>query len=319
MTSGIPRLQPPPHRARVLRSPPMTVLVLDFDGTMTDAEAEGRPFRDGYLDDLCALVGVAAGDPTVLAIAAEVEAELVAAPAAHPFLWMGRAVAPATVDPYLRMVPIAHRILDRFDALPGAADRGRLRGGVLYKYNYAKTLGHPVFRRGAGDVLRALAGTHAWIVTNSDTHAVAGKVAALDRETPGVAWLTSRVRGHARKFDVDDAWAGADAELALPGLDRPVLLRRRAYHDILRAILDEAGATFAELVVVGDIFELDLAMPLALGARVGLVASPHTPAYERAYVTAHPRARLLEELAEIPEFAFGAARGGDRDAGGDGA
>jgi hypothetical protein len=73
------------------------------------------------------------------------------------------------------------------------------------------------------------------------THAVAGKVAALDREAAGVAWLTSRVRGHARKFDVDDAWAGAAAELEVPGLDRPVLLRRRAYHDILKEILDAAG------------------------------------------------------------------------------
>ncbi|MDQ3364829.1 MAG: hypothetical protein M3680_05315 [Myxococcota bacterium] len=283
----------------------MTVLVLDFDGTMTDAEAEGRPFRDGYLDDLCALVGRPAGDPDVMAICATVEAELAAAPASHPFLWMGRAVAPATVDPYLRMVPIAHRVLDAFGVMPGAIDRGRLLGGVLYKYNYAKTLGHPVFRPGAGEVLASLAGVDAWIVTNSDTHAVAGKVAALDRASPGVGWLTSRVRGHARKFDVDDAWTGAAAELALPGLDRPVLLRRRAYHDILAEILAAAGATFAELVVVGDIFELDLAMPLALGARVGLVVSSHTPAYERAFVTAHPRAQVIESLAEIPAFAFG--------------
>src|SRR5687767_11789196 len=123
---------------------------------MTDAEAEGRPFRDGYLDDLCALVGRPVGDEEVLAIAARVEEDLAARPEAHPFMWMGRAVAPATVDPYLRMVPIAHAILDRFDALPGAVDRGRLLGGVLYKYNYAKTLGHPVFRTGAGDVLREL-------------------------------------------------------------------------------------------------------------------------------------------------------------------
>ncbi len=77
----------------------MTVLVLDFDGTMTDAEAEGRPFRDGYLDDLCTLVGRTAGDPEILAIAEEVEGELACAPATHPFLWMGRAVAPATVEP----------------------------------------------------------------------------------------------------------------------------------------------------------------------------------------------------------------------------
>ena len=283
----------------------MTVLVLDFDGTMTDAEAEGRPFREGYLDDLCALVGRAAKDAEVYGIAEEVEAELARAPASHPFLWMGRPVAPAAVDPYLRMVPIAHRILDQFGAIPGVEDRARLLGSVLYRYNYAKTLGHPVFRAGAGEVLRALAGSHAWIVTNSDTHAVAGKVAALDRDAPGVAWLTSRVRGHARKFDVDEAWAGAAAELAVPGLDRPVLLRRRAYHDILRELLDSVGATFSELVVIGDIFELDLAMPLSLGARIGLVAGAHTPPYERAYVAAHPRGRVIESLAEIPAYAFG--------------
>jgi len=283
----------------------MTVLVLDFDGTMTDAEAEGRPFRDGYLEDLSAMVGRPAGDAEVIAIADEVEAELMRAPASHPFLWMGRAVAPATVDPYLRMVPIAHRILDKFGVMPSAVDRGRLLGNVLYKYNYAKTLGHPVFRAGAGDVLRALGGTEAWIVTNSDTHAVAGKVAALDRVSPGVGWLTSRVRGHARKFDVDDAWTGAAAELDVFGLDRPVLLRRRAYHDILREVLDTTGATFADLVVIGDIFELDLAMPLSLGARVGLVASDRTPPYERAFVEAHPRARIIDELSEIPAFAFG--------------
>jgi hypothetical protein len=285
--------------------PSMTVLVLDFDGTMTDAEAEGLAFRTGYLEDLCALVGRRPDDAEVSAIAEQVEAELARSPEAHPFLWMGRPVAPATVDPYLRMVPIAHRILDRFGAIPSAEDRSRLLGSVLYKYNYAKTLGHPVFRAGAGEALRALAGTQAWIVTNSDTHAVAGKVAALDREAPGVAWLTSRVRGHARKFDVDDAWTGVPEALVVPGLDRPVLLRRRNYYEILRAVLDDAGSDFGDLVVVGDIFELDLALPLALGARVGLVSSKQTPAYERAFVAAHPRGRVIEDLAEIPRFAFG--------------
>jgi len=280
-------------------------LVLDFDGTMTDAEAEGRPFREGYLEDLALLVGLAPDDASVRAIADEVEAELAAAPASHAFMWMGRPVAPATVDPYLRMVPIAHRILDRHRAVPSAEDRGRLLGSVLYKYNYAKTLGHPVFRTGAGAMLRSLAGSRTWIVTNSDTHAVAGKVAALDREAPGVAWLTSRVRGFARKFDVDDGWTGAPGEMTIPGLERSVLLRRRSYFEIITEVLAEAGSSFAELVVVGDIFELDLAMPLALGARVGLVTSSRTPDYERAFVTAHPRAKLIEDLAEIPAFAFG--------------
>lgn len=276
------------------------ILVLDFDGTMTDAEAEGAPFRTGYLEDLCALCGRAAGDAEVLAIADRVEQQLFEAPASHPFLWMGRAVAPATVDPYLRMVPIANAILDHFGVIPSPVDRGRLTGQVLYKYNYAKTLGRPVFRARAAATLGALATRETWVVTNSDTHAVAGKVAAIDQQ-----WLVPRVRGNARKFDVDDTWTGAPESLPVPGLDRPVLLRRKRYHDVLVEVLAAIGGTFADLVVVGDIFELDLAMPLALGARVGLVASARTPAYERAFVAAHPRARIIEDLADIPEFAFG--------------
>jgi hypothetical protein len=203
------------------------------------------------------------------------------------------------------MVPIAHRILDRFDAIPGALDRSRLLGRVLYKYNYAKTLGRPVFRAGAGEVLRTLRGTETWIVTNSDTDSVAAKLAALDRDSPGVAWLMPRVRGQARKFDVDDDWTGAPETLAVPDLDRPVLLRRRHYHSILRGVLDQAGAEFADLIVIGDIFELDLAMPLALGARVGLVASERTPAYERAFVAAHPRGRVLADVRDALRLVFG--------------
>ena len=278
-------------------------LILDFDGTVTDAEAEGRPFRDGYLEDLALLCGLEPGDPAIGKLADDVEAELAQSPAAHPFLWLGRAVAPATVDPYLRMVPIANRILDRYHVLQNAEDRARLLSTVIYKYNYQKTLGHPVFRPGAAAMLAALDRTRTWIVTNSDTRAVASKIAALG--DPHVQWLASRVRGFARKFDIDDAWAGAPRELAVPGLDRPVLLRRRAYHAILSEVLAEAQTTFDELVVVGDIFELDLALPLSLGARVGLVTSPRTPAYERAFVTANPRAKLIEDLAEIPAFAFG--------------
>jgi len=281
------------------------VLVLDFDGTMTDAEAEGRPFRDGYLDDLAILVGRKSSDPDIAAIADASERELADDPAATPFLWMDRAVAPASVDPYLRMATIAHRVLDHFGAFTRTEERSRLLGGVLYKYNYAKTLERPVFRPGAGDVLRALVGHAVYVITNSDTEAVAGKLQRLEQISPGAGWLAPRVRGFARKFDIDDAWTGVPAELAVPGLNRPVLLRRKTYHDIIASCLAESGGGWDELVVVGDIFELDLALPLALGARVGLVAGPKTPPYEVAMVNAHPRGRVLGSIGEVPAFAFG--------------
>src|SRR5689334_5554943 len=127
------------------------VIVLDFDGTMTDAEAEGAPFRDGYLADLARLVGVAPDDAKLTAIVAEVEARLARAPEEHPFRWKGKAVAPASVDPYLRMVPIADAIFDAYGKYPDRTERGALTGGDLYRKNYALTLGKPVFRDGAAE------------------------------------------------------------------------------------------------------------------------------------------------------------------------
>ncbi len=65
---------------------------------------------------------------------------------------------------------------------------------------------------------------------------------------------------------------------------------------------------------VGSSDEQLLFLPLAhivakltvmLQLRVGFVTSARTPDYERAFVTAHPRAKLIEDLGEIPAFAFG--------------
>jgi hypothetical protein len=281
------------------------VLVLDFDGTMTDAEREGEPFVRGYLDDLAQLTGAtdAATRARLEAIAAMVDAAMLAAPAEHGYPWHGRLVAPASVDPYLRMVPVANAILDEMHAFEPARDRGALHQ-LLFRYNYDKTRAHPCFKPGAFELLAGLAGTETFVVTNSDTEAVRAKIAALDDGEGALSWLAERVHGYAQKFEVDDAWDGGPAELHLPGLARPVLTRRRRYHDRLRGLLDGAGATWTDLTVVGDIFELDLAMPLAMGARVGLVANPRTPAYERAFVAGSPRGRVVEELAEVAAFAF---------------
>jgi hypothetical protein len=108
------------------------------------------------------------------------------------------------------------------------------------------------------------------------------------------------VRGDAQKFEVDDDWDGVPKELVVPGLSsRNVLLRRHRYHDRLKALLDELGATWADLTVVGDIFELDLALPLALGAKVVLVQSPHTPPYETAFVASHERGMVCTDLRDV--------------------
>ncbi|HTJ47192.1 MAG TPA: hypothetical protein VL463_34055 [Kofleriaceae bacterium] len=282
------------------------VLVLDFDGTMTDAEREGEPFIRGYLDDLATLTGAREQAPRARldAIAAMIDAAMLAAPAEHGYPWNGRLVAPASVDPYLRMVPVANAILDEFKAFEHAVDRARLHQ-ILFRYNYDKTRAHPCFKSGARELLASLAGTETFVVTNSDTEAVRGKIETLDDGTGALAWLFDRVHGYAQKFEVDDTWADGPAELRIPELQRAVLTRRRRYHDRIQGLLDGAGASWKDLTVVGDIFELDLSMPLAKGARVGLVANARTPSYERKFVESlHPQGKLIDDLREIPAFAF---------------
>jgi hypothetical protein len=259
----------------------------------------------GYLEDLAILAGAREDAPRarLLAIAQMLDAAMLAAPADHGYPWNGRLVAPASVDPYLRMVPVANAILDEFKAFEHPIDRARLHQ-ILFRYNYDKTRAQPCFRAGAHEFLASLAGTETYVVTNSDTEAVRGKLETLDGGGGALRWLVPRVHGYAQKFEIDDTWADGPADLAVPGLTRPVLTRRRRYHDRLRGILDAAGAGWSDLTVFGDIFELDLAMPLALGARVGLAANARTPAYEREFVAAAPRGRVIDRLEDVAAFAF---------------
>lgn len=279
------------------------MLILDFDGTMTDAEREGAPFRTGYLEDIATLVGLSFAE--VDELARGFEAEVAANPNAHGWIFKGRIVAPATVDPYLRIMPVARKIFDACGAFPGESDRSNLLDGILYKYNYPKT--EMAFRAHAGDVLRELTGTPTWIVTNSHTVPVQNKVRALDGGSGDLEWLVARVFGRAQKYVVDEDFADVPESLTVDGLDRPVLLRRHQYHDVIAGLIAEAGSSWEDLLVVGDIFELDLSLPLAMGARVGLVVNDFTPEYERRFVADHPRGTLVTDLRQIPGLLRGEA------------
>ena len=255
------------------------LIVLDFDGTLTDAEVEGEGFTIGYLEDLAALTGQPYAD--IVPLAERFEAEVCERSQEFGWLYDGQIVAPATVDPYLRMMPVARKLLDHFGAFGVEQERARLLEGILFRYNYPKT--KVCFRPGAAKVLGRLSQRSAFIVTNSHTEAVQRKIVTLPADDTASSladtW-TERVRGGARKYVVDDSFSEVPRELRISGLSRPVLLRRRHYHGVLCELCEKVGVDFTELLVVGDIFELDLALPLELGATVALVRNSRTPDYE---------------------------------------
>lgn len=278
----------------------MRLVVLDFDGTMSDAEVEGAPYRTGYLEDLALLAGLPFAE--VQAQADRLDAEVAANAAAEGWRYQGQIVAPATVDPYLRLMPVARKILDAAGRLLDETDRARVLDGLLYRYNYRKTI--TAFRPGAADALYALRHHATWIVTNSDTDAVRAKVRQLQVQSGGLdlGWLDGQVIGHAKKYVIDPAFDAVPERLELPGLSRPVLLRRGHYFSVLDRLRAQAGVGWEDVVVVGDIFELDLSLPLVLGARVGLLCNAWTPSWEQDYLRDHPRGRLLRTVSEIPGF-----------------
>ena len=274
------------------------LLILDFDGTMTDAEREGIPFRQGYLEDIAALCDRPVDE--VLAMAEGFEAQVAADKGAYGWLFNGRIVAPAAVDPYLRIMPVARMVLDAAGVFSNEPERTRLLDAVLYKYNYQKT--GIVFREGARELLCALAemdGVEAYVVTNSHTDPVRHKISVLGGPGGELDWLAARVHGRAKKYVIDDSFDAVPAELEVPGLARPVLLRRRHYADVREDLRARHGVAWPDVRVVGDIFELDLSLPIQLGAHVALVRNTFTPAYERDYLTSHPRGAVLDGLSDV--------------------
>jgi FMN phosphatase YigB (HAD superfamily) len=262
-------------------------IILDFDGTFTDVEREAAPFVESFQASVFDLLGRDAREAWQAAAAA-----IAREPTRHGWTHEGRVVAPAAADPYIRSTTAAQLV---FDAA-GVLRDGRTRAGVvqvLYHLAYERTA--TAFRPEAREVLETLVrtGIAVHVVTNAKTDVVERKLRTLWPE--GLAQVT--IVGDARKFVVgepehaDPRFARVPEKRYLPGLERPVYPRRGRYFEALARILDETGARPEEALVCGDIFELDLTLPIELGMNVHLVTGPQTPAYEIAALQAlGPRA-----------------------------
>lgn len=283
-------------------------VVLDFDGTCTQIELVHAGFLASYLAILEDANGRArdALQPAWDAAVARVRA---ASPDAGWTLLGAPSTAPAAADPYI-LASEASALLQRDGAI-------RVIPAEAYARAYAA---HPApWRPELPQVLAALVerGLQVGFISNSDRLAIEMRLTDLlhaDRA------LRRRlvVHGHAAKFTLTELPLGAtgpgaahrarfealDGSVRAAGVARPIYLRRGSYFDALCGLwrdLGAAGYAIAETLVCGDIWELDLAMPRALGAHVHLVrrAPPFdTYPYELAQL---PPADTTSDLHGIVE------------------
>lgn len=273
-------------------------IILDFDGTFTDVEEEAGPFLDAYRDELAETFGNG-----LAARWDEVSSLIRRTPESYGWEYEGRIVAPSHADPYILAVSTAQRLLDEHGLLADLAERAAVLE-ALFRSNYPRAAS--VFRSDAREVVETLlaTGLPIHVVTNSHTDAVMDKLD--DLRPKGRERL--HVHGSARKFviaepdPIDERFAQVPAERQLEGLERPVLLRRGRYYEVLREVMNGCGAAPERTLVCGDIYELDLALPAALGMPVHLVCRPGTPAYERRAVSELPRGAVSEDLRPVLQW-----------------
>jgi phosphoglycolate phosphatase-like HAD superfamily hydrolase len=262
--------------------------ILDFDGTITDVEREAAAFLPLYLAELERLLGQPLEEPW-----AECAGRIEREPGRHGVRVGGAVMAAAEADPYCRCYAITQLVAARIGFPGGERELLRLAlraYGVAYEGAARALTGQDTFRVEARVLLAQLATARipAWIVTNAGVAPVREK---LERLAPSVL-ARVRMAGDARKFDLcgtsrpDARFDALPREARVPGMDRGVQLRRGAYFEVLADVFTAAGVAPERALVVGDVYEMDLSLPAALGARVHLVTRPSTPAHERRAIEA---------------------------------
>ncbi len=279
------------------------LLVSDHDGTLTEQE----PWDSAHvLGVRASMVQLICGGN--LALMTWAEQEVRANPDQHGWLSGDRIIAPALANPLLLLRAMAEHICRTHGLFPDPAERSH-KLEQTYRDNYR--LARVPARHNAASVLQQCSEMMpVYVVTNSTAEPVQSKLQEMQWEQSGDAQvfeqLVSRVRGSAKKFELDNSLTSVPEALHVPGLARSVYVRRGHYYAVLDAILKNHGLQWRELAVIGDSLELDLALPYAMGAKIGLVVDDYTPAYERAFVAANlGRAHLIHDLSEVPRFLMG--------------
>jgi hypothetical protein len=276
-------------------------VILDFDGSCTRVQDAAARYLAEYRRLFGQEVDARAADDWDAAVAV-VRAR---SPEAG---WMlgGTPSAPAAADPYILAGEAAGYLIRqrRIEcALP--AD--------LHSRAYAAA--RAPFREDLLEVLDGLValGLRVHFVSNTGTRTIEQRLDELLADH-GALRRRIEVIGDAAKFRIrelsDDGFAAPEsltrlfaavpAAAAVQGLRRPMYLRRGAYFEALCKAWHDEPSAITETLVCGDIWELDLALPAALGTAVHLITrvSPYdTYEYElRAARDLGARAGISDDL-----------------------
>ncbi|SDG74855.1 hypothetical protein SAMN04487996_122152 [Dyadobacter soli] len=264
----------------------ITDIIMDFDGTCTVIPAIYEAFLSEYLAGLNNTVF--SGSPVLAAEWKEALEKVKTHSPQAPWTIAFAPAAPAGADPYILSFEAARYLLQKKKIQKDIPQE-------VFK-NASDRFPAP-WRPEAREVFETLLRNNINItfISNSSSTTITNRLLSLfsvEKLPFGIA-----VKSDAAKFRIAElSWYSAiptgtrDLFLAVPpthedlGIGRPVYLRRAAYFEAICAAFNNDLSRLPTTVVCGDIWEMDLALPYALGANIHLIerASPFdTYAYER--------------------------------------
>jgi len=253
-----------------LNNASIDTLVLDFDGTLTNIEEEAKAYVEGFCQGLGKELNLSQSE--IETYWQEARTKILQSPEKYGWELERKIVASATSDPIMTCYPITDEILGKLEITLSQQER-RALFAKLYLENYPK-MGES-FKDGTDDFLSDvwdLFERRVYVVTNTSTEKVKEKISHLPSNHSNIPIL-----GGAKKYVIVDGWEAVPKTINVPSLDRPVYLRRQRYGEVLDKIRQEQRTNISRIAVVGDIWELDLALPQYLGMVVGLTSHPTTP------------------------------------------
>jgi FMN phosphatase YigB (HAD superfamily) len=253
-------------------------VVLDFDGTCTQIDAAYAGFLATYRELLEDANGLAR-EALASAWKRAVDEVRAASPHAGWTLSDAPSTAPAAADPYILAGEVAALLIRKraIRTVPGDA------------YKRAYTANPAPWRPEVPQVLAQLVerGLQVGFISNSERFAIEMRLTDLLHADPLLRGKLV-VHGDAAKFKIVELLVGAsgpgaghrarfeqlDGAMRVEGCRRPIYLRRGKYFDALCGLwadFEAPGFPIEDTLVCGDVWELDLAMPRALGAAVHLI------------------------------------------------
>ena len=266
--------------------PSTKLIVLDFDGTVTDIEKEAEPFVEVYKQKFTRAFGI--GSAELQLLWEQARQKVLSSPATHGMEFDGKIVAPAYADPYTLNTAIAIEILKTLVILPDPEEKRKALDAIFTQsYPYTAT----VFKDGADEfIARLMEKFDVCFVTNSQTEKVQNKLGSLR-----LAALPP-VHGDAKKNVLDNSWLEVPESVDLKDFNRPVFLRRHHYWTILDKLLKARQLTREQLLVAGDIYDMDLSIPHFMDSSICLVSRSSTPAHYVTAVSAYEHGFVVSDL-----------------------